>query len=151
MLHCNKVIILWSFLHCILSHLQILSKSCHFIRIFDSYQIPSDFIQLQYPIGAGIHQLLLLLQCQHIACLLIDCNDRPKSISCYSNGTPLGMFFGDPHACNGFEFQVLSRAKFNNGDTLIVRSILLLLIQKVGWGNINVIGQLEHLIFCRNK
>lgn len=82
---------------------------------------------------------------------MIDCNDGPETVGGNSHRAPFGVFFGDAHACNGFEFEMLTRAEFDYGDAVVVGIVLFFFAEEVGRGDEHVVGNLSSIFNIHDK
>ena len=128
----NKVIVLWPLLHGLLGRAEILGEGCNVPGILRLDELAGDLIQLDDAVGTGIDQLLLLLEGEGGALLLVDGNDGPEAVRGDGDGAPLGMLLGDAHPGDGLELELLARSHLDDRYALVVRLVGLLLAEKVG-------------------
>ncbi len=128
----NKVIVLRPLLHGLLGCAEILGEGGNVPGILRLDKLAGDLIQLDDAVGTGIDQLLLLLEGEGGALLLVDGNDGPEAVRGDGDGAPLGVLLGDAHPGDGLELELLARSHLDDRYALVVRLVGLLLAEKVG-------------------
>ena len=99
---------------------QIFRVRGDFPVIFHRHNISRHFVQGDDFIGTRIDQELFLFQRQRRHFFRVNGNDGPEPVGCHRHRTPLGMFLANAHVRNRFEFQLLSRSQFDNGNPIVL-------------------------------